>query len=142
MTKETAKTILQVVEREPETAYLPDTLPPETQKTLLDIERKIWTRLDRIKNNIYEIGELLVLAKDTLPHGQYKSWIEKTFGGHLPYTTATLYKSIFEEFHDSPEMPELFSLRFLSLLTRHSFPDDLVKVIKDNPAEFDKEDAE
>ena len=64
---------------------------------LLIIEDKIRNNIHSIKKNIVEIGKLLFIAKEKLHHGLFKKWIEVRFGEELPYSTANLYKNIYEQ---------------------------------------------
>jgi hypothetical protein len=113
-----------------------DQLPDKKQKRLLNIELDLNKELIKIKASIYEVGRLLYTAKNELPHGQYEVWIGERFGDELSYPTVANYKGIYEMFKDSPETVNLLPLTLLLQIKQESFPDEIRKLINDNPKAF------
>jgi hypothetical protein len=113
-------------------------LKVEQKLAILHIQAQVEDKLISIKRNIYEIGKLLSEAKAILPHGQFKPWIQETFGRHLPYSSAACYKAIYERFKGAVDHPEFFQrlyelpLSFLQTLKQDSFPDTLLAIILEN----------
>ncbi len=117
-----------------------DSLQPKIQGKVLSIQGEINDRMQSIKTNVYEIGKLLAEAKEILGYGKFKPWIEETWGKTLPYSTAALYKAVFEKFAGRPDVVEAFPLTFLQQVKQGTFPDTVLETILDDPQAFSKED--
>lgn len=83
----------------PKTVY--DRLKPEQKRAILCIQVEIDQRLIDFKVGIFSIGRLLANAKAILPHGQFKPWVQETWGRELPYSTAACFKAVYEKFKDT-----------------------------------------
>lgn len=108
------------------------------QIKLLQIEKSIRANITDIKRKIYDIGKLLSEAKKILPHGQFQRWIEETFGGELPYSTAALYKDIYDHFKDKPEMVRYIPVSLLLFLKQKEFPEQIINLIEEDPEGYAK----
>ena len=117
-------------------------LTEKQRKKLLDYQIKIEGCLDSIKVNVYEIGRYLSYAKNLLDHGQFKKWIKETFGLELPYSTAWLYKSIYESFPKQPECVRRLPLGLLSIMKQDSFPTEIKALISAHPEAFVQADMQ
>ncbi|MHA2239370.1 MAG: hypothetical protein ACXAB2_13570 [Candidatus Hodarchaeales archaeon] len=84
-----------------------ESLSESDKSRVLEIQTKIEERLLNIKIDIFEIGKLLARAKDILPHGSFRRWVEETWGAELPYSTAACWKAIYSTFKDNPETVRL-----------------------------------
>lgn len=97
---------------------------------ITNIERGIQACIINIKKDAYQIGKLLDKAKTVLPHGRFQTWVESTFGDDLPYSTANLYKNIYQTFEDRPGVVQHIPTKYLSAFTQKRFPDEALMVIK------------
>jgi len=119
-----------------------DILSKKQRTSLLSIQSKIDLRLIEIKTNIFQIGRLLSEAKKALPRGMFQKWIEETWGDQLPYPTAACYKSIYQRFQKNPIAVKLLPLTILTTLKQKAFPDEIFKLVNDNPEAFAKDNPE
>ena len=116
-------------------------LDQSQKKQILSIESDINLNLINMKTSIYKIGKLLHQAKIIIPHGQFQRWIEQTWGDQLPYPTAACYKSVYETFgkmQGGEKLVRLLPLTILIQLKQNSFPDEIRKIIEQNPEAFSK----
>jgi hypothetical protein len=101
-----------------------------TARYLDSIKEEIYIRSRALAHQIFEIGKLLVDAKDLLPHGSFDSWIEKNF--HFSKRTALNFRRVYTVCMGQPELVEFFKPSILYHLCAPGFPRDLRKVIFDN----------
>jgi hypothetical protein len=113
-------------------------LSAKLQKLTLRIE----LCLVEIKINVYNLGKHLSEAKTILSHGRFQRWIEETFGRELPYPTAALYKSIYEYFQRKPELVRRLPLTLLMTMKEEAFPEEVEKLIEENPDAFKETDGQ
>jgi hypothetical protein len=105
---------------------------------LLAIQTDIQSRLINIKKDSYRIGKLLTEAKQILPHGSFRTWIRHYFNEDLPYSTAKFYMDIYKTFEKEPNMIKCIPSKYLQMLVQNKFPDQVLKIIKENPEKFDR----
>ena len=111
---------------------------PHYKKRIQKIEISIRRYLVSMKCRIYDIGKLLFEAKKILPHGQFQPWIEQTFGGELPYSTAAAFKDVYDHFKDCPKMVRYIPVSLLLLIKQKGFSEEILKRIEDDPEGFAK----
>ena len=102
---------------------------PKEQEQILSIERRVMDKIIKIKTDSYEIGKMLSEAKQILPHGRFKQWIEDVFDKELPYSSAHFYMRIYENFKGKKHMVKHFPTELLLVLTQNKFPDEAFKLI-------------
>ena len=117
-----------------------DSLMQWNKWKLLEIEEAINKRLHCVKCDIFEIGRLLSEAKKVIGHGNFKKWIEETWGEELPYSTAACYKKIYEEYGFRPDLIKSLPVSFLIHMAHSKFPDKAKNKIVENPKAFKEAD--
>lgn len=117
-------------------------LKEEEKKKILRIQVDIEGHLLTIKTHFFKIGRLLSQAKKILPHGTFQRWIEETFGEQLPYPTAACFKAIYEKFKDNERGLMLLPITLLQQMAQPTFPDEIIKLINDNPEAAKNADLE
>lgn len=108
---------------------------------LESIKNELQQRSRSFKFQIYEIGKLLYEAKQQLPHGEFKPWVESNF--EHGYRTAHNCMKVYLACMGNPEVVEYFNPSCLYIISKPSFPDDLREALFDNvkgPAEVDKKE--
>jgi hypothetical protein len=113
-----------------------NTLNKGEQGRILKIQLSIEKYLIEVKFRFFEIGKLLSRAKEILPHGTFQRWIEETWRGELPYPTAACYRAIYERFKNEKEKITVIPITLLQQMAQDSFPDEIIKMITDNPEAF------
>jgi len=95
----------------------------ENTEKLGSIEEELCLRSKAWKSEIFEIGRLLWQAKELLPHGSFRPWIEKNF--ELGIRTAHNCMRVFKACMGHPEVLEYFSASCLYLVAQPNFPTEL-----------------
>jgi len=113
-----------------------ETLNKGDQGRILNIELTIDKHLIEVKFRFFEIGNLLSRAKGILPRGTFQRWIEDTWRGQLPYSTAACYRAIYERFKNEKEKITVLPITLLQQMAQDTFPDEIIKMITDNPEAF------
>ena len=93
------------------------------EEYLESLKNELGHRSRAFKFQTFEIGRLIYEAKETLPHGELKPWIEENF--HHGYRTANNCMNVFLACMGNPEVVEFFNPSCLYLIAKPSFPDDL-----------------
>jgi len=116
-----------------------DILSPNRQERIQSIELKIRGKLETIKRNIFEIGQLLSTARIIIgDEGSYQSWIKERFADELPYSTAALYKKIYDRYPHNPKMIQYIPVSILLRLVQKDFPERVIKLFEDDPEGYGK----
>jgi hypothetical protein len=113
-----------------------ETLKKGDQRRILNIQLDIDKNLNEVKFRFFEIGKLLSQAKGILGHGTFQRWIEETWRGQLPYPTAACYRAIYERFKYQKEKITVLPITLLQQMAQDTFPDEIIKMITDNPEAF------
>jgi hypothetical protein len=96
------------------------------------IKEEIHIRSRALAYQIFEIGKLLVDAKDLLPHGSFEKWIEENF--QFSERTALNFRNVYRVCMGQPELVEFFKPSILYHLCAPGFPEDLREAIFHNVA--------
>ena len=88
--------------------------PPIAEKPapnieVLTVEIKFY--LGQMTQNIIEVGKRLILAKKLVPHGEWKSWLEKNF--NLKYRMAANFMAVANRFGNMSNSQEVQSIALL-----------------------------
>jgi hypothetical protein len=113
-----------------------DTLNKGDQGRILNIQLAIDKNLVEVKFRFFDIGKLLSQAKGIVGHGNFQRWVEETWRGQLPYPTAACYRAIFEKFKNERVRITVLPITLLQQMAQDSFPDEIIKMITDNPEAF------
>jgi hypothetical protein len=116
-------------------------LPENEKLRILKIQTEIETTLFNLKRDVFNMGKLLVEAKQIVPHGRFGQWIDHFFKGDLPYSTAYLYMKIYERFKNRPKIVQYIPSTILLNMTQKTFPDEVIAVIEERAEKFSSEDA-
>lgn len=116
-------------------------LSKDKQEYLDSIKEELEIRCNGLKMQIFEIGKLLFEAKEILPHGQFKPWINNNF--EFCYETALNYMRVYTACMGHPEMVEYFKPASLYVIANPKFPkrlrQDLFEGVK-GPVDITKKD--
>ena len=88
--------------------------PPIAEKPALTIEVitvEIKFYLGQMTQNIIEVGKRLIMAKELVPHGEWKSWLEKNF--NLKYRMAANFMAVASRFGNMSNSQEVQSIALL-----------------------------
>jgi hypothetical protein len=121
-----------------ETLPVYELLSDQHRKRITECQINIERKLNEVKYAYYEIGLELSTAKNIVGHGNFQCWIEETWKGQLPYSTAACCLAIYEKFKDFKESVMLLPLGLLQQMKQDSFPDVINQLILDNPEAFQK----
>lgn len=102
-------------------------LSKDKQDCLDSIKEELKIRCNGLKHQIFEIGKLLFEAKEILPHGQFKSWINDNF--EFCYETAVNYMRVYTVCMGNPEIVEYFKPSSLYVIANPKFPKRLQEAL-------------
>lgn len=88
--------------------------PPIAEKSTPTVESltvEIKFYLGQMTQNIIEVGKRLILAKDLVPHGQWKDWLDDNF--NLKYRMAANFMAIANRFGNMSNSQEVQSIALL-----------------------------
>jgi hypothetical protein len=115
-----------------------DDLDDYDKAEFLKNQTTIEFELINIKRSVYSIGESLYKNKQILPHGMFIPWIKQAFDNELPYSTANLYMNIYKMCQNNPRTVDCIPMKHLLMMTNNEFPDEIVKLLNENPEKIDK----
>lgn len=96
---------------------------PDKAERLTQIQHELERRGRAQRFNALEIGGLYYEAKKLLPHGNFKSWVEKV--GLYSHSAALNYMRVYEVCCGRPELVEDIKPTALQIMCEPNFPDDL-----------------
>jgi len=73
--------------------------------------------------------------------GDSNHGLRRRSGGELPYSTAVLYKSIYECFEGNPKLVHRLPLSLLMIVKENGFPDEIKRLIAESPEAFEQADV-
>jgi hypothetical protein len=103
---------------------------PQVAEYVDSVKEEVHIRSRSLTYQIFEIGKLLVDAKELLPHGSFDKWIEENF--HFSKSTAINFCRVYRVCLGQPELVEFFKPSILYHLCAPGFPKDLREAIFDN----------
>lgn len=109
-----------------------DNMNREDVYQLKKIELDTDKRLINKKRDTFYIGRNLSKAKELLPHGAFRFWIEKRYSHEIPYSTAFAYMKVYEKFRSKQHLAQRVPYHILMSLTTKSFPEHIFKLILEN----------
>ena len=118
-----------------------DSLNKEVHDKVLALQLEAEKHFINIKTEWFKVGKILSGIKAILPHGTFQRWIEETWDYELAYQTAYNYKAIYEKFKDHPQSVLLLPQTLLQQMAQSTFPDEILKLVTDNPEAFTKGDV-
>jgi hypothetical protein len=96
---------------------------PQNPNQLPLIADEINERVRGIKAEMYEVGRLLMEAKEMLPHGKFQKWIKDNFD--FSYQTAKNFMNVHGACIGRPELVETINASVLYQIAAPGFPADL-----------------
>ena len=94
---------------------------------LPDIVEEIYYRVRITKKEIFNIGELLVEAKQIVGHGNFKKWIADYFD--FSYETAKNFMNVYAACLAEPDVVTTMKASVLYRISAPGFPEDLREYI-------------
>lgn len=91
------------------------------------IATKVNAKIVNIKREMFNIGALLVEAKEYLPHGEFQKWVEENFD--FSYATANNFMNVYNACLENPDIVKSIKASALYTIAAPGFPGDLREFI-------------
>jgi len=97
-----------------------DPLNPHQLSLMVD---EVKLRVQNIKRELYEIGRILTEAREIIPYGGFKDWIESNFD--FSYQTANNFMNVYQCCLGRPQLVADFKPSLLYILTAPKFQENI-----------------
>lgn len=120
------------IRQEREADYDRTRLGDRKDSYLESVKEEIQERALALKFQVYEIGRLLLDAKNLLNHGEFRHWLQDQGNFPLSWKTAHNCMNVYKTCLGHPDLVERFPVSALYVICRPSFPQALRQQLFDN----------